>query len=69
MGTQVIVTFMFDIPKSEIADIDEKKLKEWVLMQVGASPEMEAHGQFDRYELSDFSPVVKELWRNTKRLI
>lgn len=69
MNTQVIITLKLNIPYSEIADIDEKSLKEFIKFELGVSPEMPQNNQFSRYELADFNPDLKELWKNTKRLI
>jgi len=68
MNTQVIFTVKLTIPSSEIADIDNEALKKFIQYSAGITNDL-PQCQFSRYDLSDFSPELKDLWRNTKQLI
>ena len=68
MNTQVIFTVKLTIPSSEIDDIDNEALKKFINHSVGITDDL-PQCQFSRYGLSDFSPEIKDLWRNAKQLI
>lgn len=68
MNTQVIIDLKLNISSSEVADIDEKALIEFIKFELGVTDEMPIN-QFSRYSLADFNPDIKTLWKNTKRLI
>ena len=68
MNTQIIVTLKLSIPITEIEDIDEKALIEFIKMELQVTSQMKAN-QFTNYTLSDFNPQIKDLWKNTKQLI
>lgn len=60
-STKVTLTFSFEIPYSEVAEVDEKDLKKWLNQQLGVSSETYEGGQFHWYGLEEFNPKISNL--------
>ncbi len=61
----VTVNFKFTIPYSEIADFNDRDLIDFVISEIKGT---DAPAQFKFYDLSEFKPVITDIFRNKKKI-